>query len=325
VAGVLESSATLGAAVGLLIASQSASHSTKTGAAARCPRHESPATCLGHTTSAAVGRLVGGAVAGAIVGLLIGLLLLWIRREVREAARAWRQRPRRTPTATPIRTTIAAPSSRPNPVEIKVGLPTSTTTPSELSSEERRQMRRKVRQAVLKTLQEIGGEGKRHTILAHARQVGGFSQRELMSPSPPAARRDHPLLIDHDLSWALTELKRDGLLENPARNTWRLTAHATVNAEPAGPSVTSLERIEALRAMPYNEYLRSPEWRQTRAAALVRADYCCALDPTHTHELEVHHRTYERLGAELSTDLIVLCRPCHRLHHKANGRPGRAT
>jgi 5-methylcytosine-specific restriction endonuclease McrA len=68
--------------------------------------------------------------------------------------------------------------------------------------------------------------------------------------------------------------------------------------------------------------LRSPEWRQTRAAALVRASYCRALDPNHTEDLEVHHRTYERRGAELASDLIVLCRPCHRLHHKANGRPG---
>jgi hypothetical protein len=27
--------------------------------------------------------------------------------------------------------------------------------------------------------------------------------------------------------------------------------------------------------------------------------------------LHMHHRTYERLGAELPSDLQVLCRPCH--------------
>ena len=78
--------------------------------------------------------------------------------------------------------------------------------------------------------------------------------------------------------------------------------------------------------MDYREYLRTPEWRQIRAAAMVRAGSRCSLDVTHTDDLEVHHRdngAYARRGRELASDLIVLCHACHRLHHKANGRPGR--
>jgi hypothetical protein len=61
----------------------------------------------------------------------------------------------------------------------------------------------------------------------------------------------------------------------------------------------------------------------TRAAALERAGHSCSLDVTHTDALEVHHRTYERLGCELAGDLVVLCHACHAVHHKEFGRPGR--
>jgi hypothetical protein len=40
------------------------------------------------------------------------------------------------------------------------------------------------------------------------------------------------------------------------------------------------------------------------------------MDANHTDELEVHHRTYDNLGAELVSDLVVLCHSCHELHHK---------
>ncbi len=84
-------------------------------------------------------------------------------------------------------------------------------------------------------------------------------------------------------------------------------------------SVTA-DRLAELHSMPYQFYLRTPEWRRTRAAALVRAGYACSLDVTHTRDLEVHHRTYERLGEELATDLVVLCHSCHQLHHHVDGR-----
>jgi hypothetical protein len=75
-----------------------------------------------------------------------------------------------------------------------------------------------------------------------------------------------------------------------------------------------LKREQALRAMPYDEYLKTEEWQMQRQAALRRANYQCFMCRNKT-KLEVHHRTYERLGAELPEDLIVLCEPCHRRHH----------
>lgn len=76
------------------------------------------------------------------------------------------------------------------------------------------------------------------------------------------------------------------------------------------------ERQAMLRSMPYADYLRSPEWHQTRAAALKRSRYRCQLCGAFQWvTLDVHHNTYERRGCELPADVIVLCRQCHTKHH----------
>ena len=106
-------------------------------------------------------------------------------------------------------------------------------------------------------------------------------------------------MVEHELAWTLTNLKRDGLVEKPKWGIWKLTGSAlTAMAEPVAAAVGA-ERLAELRAMPYQQYLRTPEWRQTKAAALLCAGNACSLDVTHTEGLEVHHRTYERRGAEL--------------------------
>jgi hypothetical protein len=64
------------------------------------------------------------------------------------------------------------------------------------------------------------------------------------------------------------------------------------------------------------EYLRSPHWRQTRLAALGRAGNRCQVC-NGAKQLDVHHRTYERIGKEADGDLTVLCRECHALFHDA--------
>ena len=68
----------------------------------------------------------------------------------------------------------------------------------------------------------------------------------------------------------------------------------------------------------YETYLQSPEWDRKRKAALKRAEYHCQLC-NGQEKLNVHHRTYDRLGHERSADLIVLCENCHaQFHGKLN-------
>ena len=194
---------------------------------------------------------------------------------------------------------------------------------SDLDATEKRELRRKACRATLQALHELGGEAQRHEIRERALACGGFSVRELEAPPPEAAQHNYGRLVDHNLSWALTDLKRTGAVENPSRGVWRLAgANATAlqkpHAEPVSP-----QRLRELREMPYPRYLRTPEWQRTRADALLRAGNCCSLDVTHTGDLEVHHRTYGNLGSEEPSDLVVLCPACHHLHHDMFGRARR--
>lgn len=198
---------------------------------------------------------------------------------------------------------------------------------SELDDRERRELRLRARAATLEAIRALGGEAHRSDIVRHALTEGAFTARELAAPPPPAAAAKYARMVEYELSWALTNLKRDALLENPARSVWRLAGAALQPPERVLDEPVYVDRREELERMSYREYLRTPEWRQTRAAALLRAGDACSLDVTHTTDLEVHHRDergYERRGRELAADLVVLCHDCHMLHHKVHGRPGRA-
>lgn len=63
----------------------------------------------------------------------------------------------------------------------------------------------------------------------------------------------------------------------------------------------------------YLEYLESAHWQRERRAALKRAVYRCQVCNEDSAPLEVHHRTYARLGEEHPSDLFVLCADCHDL------------
>lgn len=82
-----------------------------------------------------------------------------------------------------------------------------------------------------------------------------------------------------------------------------------VKVRPASP------RIKDLKTMPYSEYLQTPEWKEKRKKALRFARFKCQLCNS-AERLNVHHRTYERLGQELMGDLITLCNDCHGIFHQ---------
>lgn len=62
--------------------------------------------------------------------------------------------------------------------------------------------------------------------------------------------------------------------------------------------------------MNYEQYIQSAEWKALRQKVLERDRFqcqtCCSTD-----DLEVHHRTYDRLFHEDLEDLITLCHECH--------------
>ncbi len=76
------------------------------------------------------------------------------------------------------------------------------------------------------------------------------------------------------------------------------------------------EELDPLpRIYNYEEYIQSQEWKSRAEAAKARAGYRCMVCNANK-ELQVHHRTYARLGNEYCRDLIVLCDGCHTLFHE---------
>ena len=73
---------------------------------------------------------------------------------------------------------------------------------------------------------------------------------------------------------------------------------------------------EALRAMPYPEFLESDYWRTVRKIVLSRDKHRCT-DCATDRNLQVHHLSYRHHGAEHRNlkDLVTLCRPCHEKRH----------
>ena len=72
----------------------------------------------------------------------------------------------------------------------------------------------------------------------------------------------------------------------------------------------------------YGIYLQSEGWRQRRDEAVAQAKGRCQLCNSSKH-LNVHHRTYERLGRERAANLTVLCRACHEHFHGVTGGASR--
>lgn len=63
----------------------------------------------------------------------------------------------------------------------------------------------------------------------------------------------------------------------------------------------------------YAEYLSSDHWKEIREACLLFWDGRCALCKDRASD--VHHNTYIRVGDEKLTDVVPLCRSCHKRFH----------
>ena len=97
--------------------------------------------------------------------------------------------------------------------------------------------------------------------------------------------------------------------------TWYKVSSRSSLASPTPPASGS-EHLHKLRTMPYEEYLQTWHWKLKREEKLRAVDNRCQLCNSGSGILEVHHRTYERLGEELNEDLTVLCRLCHKSFHE---------
>lgn len=88
-----------------------------------------------------------------------------------------------------------------------------------------------------------------------------------------------------------------------------------LNGVPTALPDSPRESVAVLQRLPYQEYLRSAHWQKLREDRILRSGRQCKLCEATDRRLDVHHKTYERLGRELWDDLIVLCEVCHAFVH----------
>lgn len=91
-----------------------------------------------------------------------------------------------------------------------------------------------------------------------------------------------------------------------------LLASKKVTAKP-------VEKKSSPRAVEYYAYLASDEWRQVKVqwmkSRLCKGKLCHAAGCGQTVNLQMHHRTYKRLGNESMSDLVLVCGSCHLKIH----------
>ena len=129
--------------------------------------------------------------------------------------------------------------------------------------------------------------------------------------------RDYPVAVDGPSSYAdgcrCGSCTRDDAQRGTAqRHVLEYQAEAAYWVQTASRLRT--EREQRLTWHEYQQYLKTDRWAKVREQALARFDWRCATCHSDEH-LQVHHRTYERVGCEYLTDLTVLCRYCHRALH----------
>lgn len=74
--------------------------------------------------------------------------------------------------------------------------------------------------------------------------------------------------------------------------------------------------------MNYHAYIRSDAWRRKTRRVHQRSGYRCERCGVRGRRLEVHHKTYKRLGRERMGDLIDLRNQCHDyVHGRSNYDP----
>ncbi len=75
-------------------------------------------------------------------------------------------------------------------------------------------------------------------------------------------------------------------------------------------------RLKEMGLQTYIDFQRSTGWKKTRRRLVGKESIGICRGCLKPGRVELHHLTYERLGNELDSDLLPLCRKCHGLLHK---------
>lgn len=72
----------------------------------------------------------------------------------------------------------------------------------------------------------------------------------------------------------------------------------------------------------YKDYLQTTHWREIRSRYWEsKYKKCCEVCKKENLNLDLHHKSYKRLGNEYLSDFILLCRNCHTGTHIVYKQP----
>lgn len=101
------------------------------------------------------------------------------------------------------------------------------------------------------------------------------------------------------------------------------TVEPQIETEDFRKGAKAVRRSATVSSTGYQDYIQSKEWdKKKREYRRSRLPQCCVV--CGDSKVDLHHRSYKRLGDEYLTDLIPLCRTHHEaLHryHKESGLP----
>jgi len=73
---------------------------------------------------------------------------------------------------------------------------------------------------VCKAVRDLGGSAEREAIYEKAIEIGQFSDEQLAIPPPPGNQANLPSKVHFEISFALSDAKTAGRLDNPSRGVW---------------------------------------------------------------------------------------------------------
>lgn len=73
--------------------------------------------------------------------------------------------------------------------------------------------------------------------------------------------------------------------------------------------------VRANGSVDYRQYIDSRAWKRKRAKVIAERGSKCEVCGA-TSGIQVHHKTYKRLGREAPSDLQILCGGCHANSHE---------
>lgn len=103
--------------------------------------------------------------------------------------------------------------------------------------------------------------------------------------------------------------------KSSAKRTKQSDRHKKRKRSPRKRVVGFRERGAESWASWYSAYIASPAWRQKRLDLFAKVGRKCSRCGDDKNKIQVHHKTYQRVGRERLSDLEPLCELCHSLHH----------